>query len=105
MIVADLDSYAIQSQYDLIIISFFYVHSHVAPSIINALIKEGILLYENHMLSASSAEDEASKHRFHLKPGELKQLFRGLKIIHYEECQVERHIGRPSYIARLVAQK
>jgi len=104
-IVADLDDYAIQEQYDLIIISFFYVNKNMVPSIINALKKGGILLYENNMLSPSAAEDKARKHRFHLKPGELQQIFKGLKVIRYEERQVDREGGRPFYLASLVAQK
>src|SRR3990172_1969622 len=104
-IIADLDNYAIQGQYDLIVISFFHVNRNMVSSVINALKKGGILLYENHMLSPSSAEDEAHKHRFHLKPGELGQLFRGLSMIRYEERQVDRESGRPSYLASLVAQK
>ena len=104
-IVADLDDYVIQEQYDLIVMSFFYVNKNMVLSITNALKKGGILLYENHMLSPSSAENEAHKHRFHLKPGELQQLFKGLNILRYEELHVDSHGDRPSYLARLVAQK
>ena len=103
-IVADLDTYPIPGWYDLIVISFFYVNKDMVPSIINALKSGGMLLYENHMLSPSDA-DEAHHHRFHLKPGELGQLFRGLKVIRYEERQVDGEEGRPSYLASLVAQK
>jgi tellurite methyltransferase len=103
-IVADLDTYPIQGRYDLIVISFFYVNKNMVPPIINALKSGGMLLYENHMLAPSTA-DEAHKHRFHLKPGELKQLFEELKIIHYEERQVDGEGGRPSYLASLVALK
>jgi SAM-dependent methyltransferase len=104
-IVADLDDYVIQGQYDLILVSFFYVSKHMVLSIIDALKKGGILLYENHMLSPSSAEDEAHKHRFHLKPGELRQLFKELNILRYEELPVAGEGDRPSYHARLLAQK
>ncbi len=104
-IVADLDDYMIQEHYDLIVISFFYVNKNMVLSIINALKKGGILLYENHMLSPTSSEDEARKHRFHLKPGELRQLFHELNILRYEELQVGGEGDRPSYLARLVAQK
>jgi SAM-dependent methyltransferase len=104
-IVADLDDYVIQEQYDLIVISFFYVNKTMTLAITNALKKGGILLYENHMLSPSSDEDEAHKHRFHLKPGELGQLFKGLNILCYEEIPADSHGDRPSFLARLVAQK
>jgi SAM-dependent methyltransferase len=104
-IVADLDAYAIPGQYDLIVISFFLVSKDMVPSIIKALKKAGLLLAENHMLSPSSTENEARKHRFHLKPGELRQRFPGLNVIRYEECRMEGEGGRPSYLASLVAQK
>jgi SAM-dependent methyltransferase len=104
-IVADLDNYAIQGQYDLIIISFFYVNSSMVSPIIKALKKGGILLYENHLLAPEAAEDEAHKHRFHFQPGELKRLFQELSTIRYEECQVDREGGHPAYVASLVAQK
>jgi tellurite methyltransferase len=103
-IIADLDNHAIQGQYDLIVISFFYVHKNMVPPIIDALNRGGRLLYENHMLPPSSA-DEDQKHRFHFKPGELRELFPGLKVISYEERRVDGEGGRPSYLASLVAQK
>jgi len=104
-IVADLDNYAIQGQYDLIVISFFSINRTMVSPIIKALEKGGILLYENHMLAPASVEDEAHKHRFHFQPGELRQLFGGLSTIRYEEHQVDREGGRPAYVASLVAQK
>jgi len=104
-IVADLDDYVIREQYDLIVISFFYPNKNIVPSIINALKKGGILLCENNMLSPSAAKDKASKHRFHLKPGELPQIFKELKVIRYEERRVDGEAGRPSCLASLVAQK
>ncbi len=104
-IVADLDDYMILEQYDLILISFFHVNKNMVLSITNALKKAGILLYENHMLSPSSAENEAHKHRFHFKPGELRQLFKGLNILCYKELKVHGHEDHPSYLVILVAQK
>ena len=104
-IVADLDNYTIQGEYDIIVISFLYVNKTMVPAIINAMKKGGILLCENHMFPPSAAEEEARKHRFHLKPGELPQLFEGLKAIRYEERRVDGKEGRPSYIAILIAQK
>jgi SAM-dependent methyltransferase len=103
-IVADLDTYTIRGQYDLIVISFFSLNKKMVPPIINALGSGGMLLYENNMLSPSTI-DESHKHRFHLKPGELGQLFPGLKIVRYEERQVDGEGGRPAYLASLVAQK
>lgn len=103
-IVADLDNYVIHGRYDLIVISFFSVNKNMVPAIIDALKGGGILLYENHMLSPSTPDD-AHKHRFHLKPGELGRLFKGLKVLHYEERQVDGERDRPSYLASLIAQK
>ncbi len=103
-IAADLDTYAIRGRYDLIVISFFKVSREMVPGIIDALQDGGMLLYENHLLPPSSA-DETHNHRFHLKPGELGQLFTGLQVIGYEERRVEGEGGRPSHLASLVAQK
>jgi hypothetical protein len=99
-IVADLDDYVIREQYDLIVICFFHVSKNMVLSITNALKKGGILLYENHWLPPLSAENDAHKHRFHLKPGELRHLFKGLNILRYEELHVDSHGDRPSYLAR-----
>lgn len=104
-IVADLDDYAIRGEYDLIVISFFYPDRNLVPSIIDALKKGGILLCENNMLSPSAPEEEARKHRFHLKPGELPQIFKALKVIRYQERRVDAEGGRSSYLASLAAQK
>jgi len=104
-IVADLDNYVIREQYDLIIISFFYPKKTLVPSIINALKKGGILLCENNMLSPSAPAEETRKHRFHLKPGELPQIFKKLKVIRYQERRGDAEGGRASYLAGLVAQK
>ena len=104
-IVADLDDYAIRGEYDLIVISFFYPDRNLVPSIVNALKKGGILLCENNMLSPSAPEDEARKHRFHLKPGELPQIFKALKVIRYEERRIDAEGGRASCLASLAAQK
>jgi SAM-dependent methyltransferase len=103
-IVADLDNHAIQGQYDLIVISFFYVNKSMVLPIIDKLNRGGLLLCENHMLPPSSA-DEDQKHRFHLRPGELRELFQGLKVISYEERRVDGEGDHPSYLANLVAQK
>ena len=104
-VVADLDDFAIREKYDLILVSFFHVSKNMALSITDALKKGGVLLYESHMLSPSSAVNESHKHRFHFKPGELRQLFKGLNILSYEEIQARNHGDDPSYLARLVAQK
>lgn len=104
-IVADLDHYAIEGRYDLIVISFFLVNKNLVPSIIQALKKGGILLAENHMLPPAAAGGEAPEHRFHLQPGQLRQLFEGLKVIRYEERRVDGEGGRPACFARLIAQK
>ena len=103
-IVADLDNYPMQGQYDLIVISFFRVSRKMVFPIVDALKSGGTLLCENHMLPPSSA-DEDQKHRFHLKPGELREFFQGLKVICYEERRVNGEGDHPSHHASLVAQK
>ncbi len=106
-IIADLDNYRIDGPYDVIVISFFLVNKKIVPEIIASLKNGGVLLAENHMLSPA-ASAESSQHRFHLRPGELRQLFPGLKVLHYEERpggQRDHQGEQGSYLASLVAQK
>lgn len=105
-IAADLDSYKIRGKYD-IIISFFYVNKNMAPDIIEALKKGGILIFESHMVppASSSGSSAPDTHRFRFQPGELRQLFPGLKVLQYEERPVEEEGNRHSYLASLVARK
>lgn len=102
-IVSDLDKYKISGEFS-IIISFFYVNKEIVPDIIKALKKGGILVFESHMAPPyPSAEEHHGRFRF--KQGELQQLFKGLKVLQYEERPVEEEGGRHSYLATLVAQK
>lgn len=103
-IVADLDSYEIRGQYDLIVVSFFYINKMIVPGIISALSSGGMLLYENHMVPPSPSA-ETHKHRYHFKPGELRLLFKELNVLQYEEHRMDDNKGRQSYLASLVAQK
>ncbi len=101
---ADLDSYTLPGRYDLIVISFFYINKKLAPAIMEALNAGGVLIYENHMLPPQHPE-EAAEHSFHFQPGELRALFPGLKLLHYEERQAGEKGGHPSWVAALVARK
>jgi len=104
-VVADLDNYTIPGQYDLMVISFFFINRNMVFPIIAALNQGGLFFYESIMLPPGAAADEKHKHRFHFQPGELKQLFPGLSAIRYEERQVVGKDGLPAYIANLAAQK
>lgn len=102
-IIADLDIFKISGKYD-IILSFFYVNKKMVSDIIKSLNVGGILIFVSHMLPAIRSE-EPHNHHFRFKPGELRQLFKGLKVLQYEERQVDEEGGRHSYLASLVAQK
>lgn len=102
-IVADLDKYKIQGLYN-VILSFFYVNKKIVPDIIKSLNTGGILIYQSHMFPPVPSE-EPHTDRFRFKPGELRQLFKGLKVLDYEERQIDEEGDRHSYIASLVAQK
>lgn len=101
---ADLDSYTLTGQYDLILASFFKIRKQLAPAIIKALTGGGLLIYESHMTPPANPE-EARKHQFHFQPGELRDLFSGLTILHYDEHQAGEKDGHPAWIASLVARK
>ncbi len=110
---ADLDIFDLPSQtYDLIIDNF-YLNRPLAPKIIEALTPEGILIFEHHVLSCRdmvpmyrdvSTPRAPMNPELMLKPGELKDLFRRLEILHYEEGPVLKD-GGPVEMAQLVARK
>lgn len=101
--VADLDSFKIPGKYDAIL-SFFYVNKGIVPDIVKSLNRGGILIYQGH-LEPPVPPEEHYQQRFRFKPGELKELFKDLKVLYYEERQVDEEGGRHSYLASLVAQK
>ena len=102
-IIADLDRFKISGRYD-VVLSFFYVNKKMVPDIIKSLNIGGILIFISHMLPAIPSE-ETNKHRFRFKPGELRQLFKSLKVLQYDEDQMDEEGGRHSSLASLVAQK
>ncbi|MBI4596637.1 MAG: hypothetical protein HY730_09740 [Candidatus Tectomicrobia bacterium] len=102
-IVADLDSFEIRGQYEAIV-NFFYVNKNIMPAIIKSLKTGGILICENHIAAPEPAE-EPHGHRFYFQPGELRKLFTGLQVLHYEEYQKDEEGGRLPYLASLVARK
>ncbi|MFC1977694.1 methyltransferase domain-containing protein [Chloroflexota bacterium] len=102
-IVADLDSFKISGQYD-VISNFFHVNMKIVPDMINSLNIGGVLIYQHHLFPPLPLS-EPLRHPSSFKPGELPQLFKDLKVIHYEEQQVDEEGGRHSYLASLVAKK
>lgn len=102
-IVADLDKYVIRGKYD-VILSFFYVNKKMVSDITKSLNAGGILIFQSHMVPPVPSE-EPHKDRFRFKPGELRLLFKGLKVLDYEEGQLEEESDRHYYLASLVAQK
>lgn len=102
-VVSDLDKFKINGQYD-VILSFFYVNKKMVPDIIKSLNAGGILIFQSHMLPPVPSK-EPHKERFRFKPGEMRQLFKGLKVLDYEERQVDEEGDRHYYLASLIAQK
>ncbi len=102
-VVADLDRFLIRGRYD-VILGFFYVNKKMVPDIIESLNTGGILIYQSHMLPPVPSE-EPHRDRFRFQPGELRKLFSGLKVLDYDESQVDEEGGRHSHIASLVARK
>ncbi len=102
-IVADLDSFKICGQYD-VISNFFHVNMKMVPDMITSLNIGGVLVYQHHMFPPFPSSEPHS-HPSSFKSGELRQLFKDLKVLHYEEEQVDEEGGRHSYLASLVAQK
>jgi len=66
------------------ILVFRYLHRPLIPSIKEALVPGGLLLYETFTLDQAKFGKPRNPN-FLLKPGELKEWFGGWQIIHYHE--------------------
>jgi len=85
------------------ILVFRYLHRPLAPAIEAALAPGGLLLYETFTTAQATLENGPSNPRFLLEEGELRDLFRGLRRLGYEEAvrrAGERGEARASLVAR-----
>jgi len=88
------------SSYDAII-CFYYVDRDLNRKLVEWLKPGGILIYESHgILQKQVPGNESYDDIYLLKPGELLTMFKGMKILKYEE---PLHVGE--FTASIIVQK
>ena len=103
LIEADLDSYALSANtYDLIVICF-YLSRPLAPRVVVALKPGGFVIHQHHYQTDHDVAGPKDK-EFRLKPNELLDLYRGLRVRQYGEG-LEQEGEETFAAAHIVAQK
>ncbi len=88
------------------IIVFFYLYRPLFPSLLRALKREGVLIYETFLIDNHRIHDHPRRKEFCLQHNELLQLTEGLRIVHYEEgAQPGPNLQDQIFTARMVARK
>lgn len=90
-------------RFDLIL-NFYYLQRDLWPAYLQALRPGGLLFFETLTLRMLELLPETDP-TYLLAPGELRQAFEGLEILHYEERWATGRSGRPRAVASLVARK
>ena len=111
-VVADLTDYNMgEAQFDLIT-KFYYYEPSIFPQIINALKPGGIFILEqfsiDHLKYRETSRFGPRNPDYLIKPNELLEHFKSLRILYYEDTVVEldegMHKGTAAVI-RLIAEK
>ena len=111
-VVADLTDYDLgEAQFDLIT-KFYYYEPSIFPQIIEALKPDGIFILEqfsiDHLKYRETSGFGPRNPDYLIKPNELLEHFKSLRILYYEDTVVEldegMHKGTAAVI-RLIAQK
>jgi SAM-dependent methyltransferase len=71
-------------RYDLIVV-FYYLQRELFPALIAALKAGGILIYQTFLVEQAGRAGGPRNPAYLLQPGELRQAFRALRILHYSE--------------------
>jgi dihydroneopterin aldolase len=88
------------------IMVFFYLYRPLFPSLIKALRKGGVLMYETFLIDNHRIYNHPSRKEFCLQRNELFQLTQGLRIVHYEEGGRQGpNLQDQIFTARMVAKK
>lgn len=95
----DLNKFQIAPEsYDVIIV-FYYLQRNLVPQIIKGLKPGGVLVMETYTVDQHKY-DKAMNMAFLLKKGELKNMFRELQAVKYQETDTGREA-----VASLIARK
>ncbi len=89
---------ASEAAFDVVIV-FFYLERTVFPKIVKALRPGGLLIYKTYTLAQAKLASGPKNPAHLLAPGELLQLARELRVLHYREVVAE------NATAELVARK
>jgi SAM-dependent methyltransferase len=100
---ADLEHYPLRNErYDLIV-NIRYLQRSLWPALKTALRDGGVLVFET-FTTAQQRLGPPHNPAFLLRPGELREAFRDLELIEYQEGRFEAESG-PAHLARLLARR
>jgi len=100
----DLDSAElIPDSYDLVVVAR-YVNRVLTNALTASLRDGGHLVFEQHFLTQQEVDGPRSE-SFRLRPNELLEMFRGLRVLYYREALTTDRDGRTMALAQLVACK
>jgi len=102
-IVADLEEYALpRGRFD-VVLNIRYLQRSLVPAIRAAVRPGGCVVFETFLIDQVQYGHPRDP-EFTLQHNELLDLFRGFRILHYEEGCFELSRG-PTYVARLLAER
>ncbi len=100
----DLDNAELSpDSYDLVVVAR-YVNRALTNALMASLREGGHLVYEQHFLTEREVDGPRSQ-SFRLRPNELLEMFRDLRVLYYREGLMADRDGRTMALAQLVACK
>lgn len=100
--VADLETYKLPKDTYDVIACFYYLQHGLVPQMKESLKPGGMIIYETYTIENRERGFEGPKNKdYLLKPNELLNLFKDLKIIYYRELV----LNNKKAIASLIAKK
>ncbi len=100
----DLDTAELSpDSYDLVVVAR-YVNRALTDALMASLREGGHLVYEQHFLTEREVDGPRSQ-SFRLRPNELLEMFRDLRVLYYREGLMADRDGRTMALAQLVACK
>ena len=86
-----------------LVLVFFYLQRELIPEIVKALTPGGVVVYETFLIDNHERFNHPRHREFCLNHNELLALFRGLRVLAYQEGP--RSSDRGPFLASLVAQR
>ncbi len=84
-ICADLDHFILPRRHYSLIVNINYLNRRLLPALKAGLADGGMLIFESYLKGDAHSSALAHRAEHLLDPGELRQAFRGLKILDYRE--------------------